>query len=134
MCEEFTLKWVEGLKRSCCSRLAITLHDLELDNHVSLTLSPSSGGDSSAEWTGTVGKYGGLPGVFTTGVYALPHASNFAKSLNLQVKKMDIVLMRIKYMDSGPIKSSRHGIGTIKVGISKALLDPILHASNGWDG
>ena len=99
---------------------------------MSLTLSPSSGGDSSAECTGTVGKYGGLPGVFTTGVYALPHASNFAKSLNLQVKKMDIVLMRIKYMDSGPIKSSRHGIGTIKVGIqgiSRSHITRILSGS-----
>ena len=70
--EEFTLNWVDWLKRSYCSRLAITLHDLELDNHVSLTLSPSSGGDSSAECTGTVGKYGGLPGVFTAGLMHLP--------------------------------------------------------------
>ena len=40
------------------SKLAVAPHDLELDNHASLTLAATT---TSDDCTGTVGKYGGLP-------------------------------------------------------------------------
>ena len=53
-----TVRSSTGVPILYLSKLAVPLHDLELDNHASLTLTTMA---RSADCTGTVGKYGGLP-------------------------------------------------------------------------
>ena len=53
-----TVRKSTGVPILYLSKLAVTLHDLELDNHASLTLQAMP---RSEDCTGTVGKYGGLP-------------------------------------------------------------------------